>query len=138
MLAYRSYVYVRVYNKPSEFLILKISHVSDAKRLFIRNEFEILKSLNSLPVVHVYGDPFSDNGRLFGFRIQELYNINVNKLAKRLDEFKEVIRTVYRAGVVINNVSISNVIRDADSNIRLIDFGFAGRIGYKVPAFFPP
>ena len=86
----------------------------------------------------MHGDPFSDEGGLFGFRMQELYNINVDELAKRLDELKEAIRTVHRAGVVINDVSISNVMRDAEDNIRLIDFGFAGRIGHKVPAFFPP
>lgn len=138
LLAYGSYAYVRVCDKPSEFPILKISHAGDAKRLFIRNEFEILKSLNSLPVVRVHGDPISDKGGLFGFRMQELYEINVDELAKRLDELKEAIRTVHRAGIVINDVSISNVMCDAEGNIRLIDFGFAGRIGHKVPAFFPP
>ncbi len=96
MLAYGSYTYVRVCDKPSEFPIFKISHDGNAKRLFIRIDFEILKSLNSLPVVRVHGDPISDKGGLFGFRMQELYKINVGELAKRLDELKEEIRTVRR------------------------------------------
>ncbi|KAI4262447.1 MAG: hypothetical protein L6R35_007381, partial [Caloplaca aegaea] len=109
LLAYGSYAYVRVCDKkPSEFPILKISHYAgDPKRLFIRNEFEILKSLDSLPVVvRVHGNPLSDQGGLFGFRMQELYQINVDELATRLDELKEAIRTVHRAGIVINDVSI--------------------------------
>ena len=138
LLAYGSYAYVRVFDEPSDFPILKMSHNGDAKRLFIRNEFEILKSLNSLPVVRVQRDPISDERGLFGFRMQELYGIDVGELAKRLDELEEAIKTVHRAGIVINDVSISNIMRDAEGNIRLIDFGFAGRVGHKVPAYFPP
>ena len=46
--------------------------------------------------------------------MQELYNINVEELANRLDELKEAIGTVHRAGLVVNDVSISNVMRDAE------------------------
>ncbi|KAI4129293.1 MAG: hypothetical protein LQ338_002302 [Usnochroma carphineum] len=115
-----------------------MSHGGDAKRLFISNEFEVLKTLDSLPVVRVQGEPISDEHGLFGFRMQELYRINVAELAERLDELEETITTVHRAGIVINDVSISNVMRDAEDNIRLIDFGFAGRIGCEIPVYFPP
>jgi len=137
LLDYGSYAYIRVLDESSEYPIVKMSHDGDAKRLFIRREFEILKSLNTLPVVCVQDEPLSDDGGLFGFRMQKLYSINIVELAERLEELKEAIRMVHKAGIVMNDVSISNVMLDARDKITLIDFGFAGRIGENVPTFFP-
>jgi len=69
--------------------------------------------------------------------MQKLYSINIVKLAKRLEELKEVIRIVYKARIVINDVLISNVILNARDKIILINFGFTRRIRENVPTFFP-
>lgn len=47
-------------------------------------------------------------------------------------------KRVHEAGIVTNDVSISNVILDTQDKMTLIDFGFAGRIREEVLSFFPP
>lgn len=83
-------------------------------------------------------EPVSDKDGILGFYMQKLCKINIIELAERLDELKDAIEMVHEAGIVVNDVSISNIMLDAQNNITLIDFGFAGRIGEKVPDFFPP
>lgn len=138
MLDYGSYPYVRIIDKASRYPILKIAHYGDANRHFISREFEMLKLLKSRPVVRVQEEPVSDENGLFGFHMQNLCKINRIELAERLDELKDAIERVHETGIAINDVSISNVMLDAQDNITLIDLGFAGRIGETVPSFFPP
>lgn len=138
MLDYGSYAYVRILNKSSRYPILKIAHHGDPNRHFISREFAMLKLCKIQPVVRVQEEPVSDENGLFGFYMQKLCKINRIELAERLDELKDVIKRVHEAGIAINDVSISNVMLDAQDNITLIDFGFAGRIGEKIPSFFPP
>lgn len=138
MLEYGSYAYVRISDKSSRYPILKIAHHGDARRRFIKREFEMLKLLNTQPVVRLQDEPVSDEDGLFGFRMQRLCKINTVELAERLDELEDAIRRVHATGIAINHVSISNVMLDAQDKITVIDFGFAGRIGEKVRSFFPP
>ena len=138
MLDYGSYAYIRILDESSRYPILKIAHHSDAKRQFISREFEMLRLLNTQPVVRVQEEPISDEDGLFGFRMQKLYKINRVELAERLDELEDAIKRVHETGIAINDVSISNVMLDAQDKITLIDFGFAGWIGEEVPSFFPP
>ena len=137
MLEYGSYAYIRIFDEPSLYSVLKIAHRGDAKRQFISREFEILKLLNTQPVVRVHEEPLSDQDGLFGFQMQELYKINTSELAKRLDELEYAIKKVHEAGIAINDVSISNVMLDAQNRITLVDFGFAGHIGEEFPSCFP-
>ncbi len=138
MLDYGSYAYIRILDKSSRYPILKIAHYGDAKRQFISREFEMLKLLNTQPVVRVQEEPVLDKDGLFGFFMQELYKINIVELAERLDELENAVQRVHEAGIAINDVSISNIMLDAQDKITLIDFGFAGRIGEEIPSFFPP
>ncbi|KAI9799440.1 MAG: hypothetical protein M1825_004540 [Sarcosagium campestre] len=138
MLDYGAYGYIRVVDESSQYPILKLAHGNDAERLFISREFEMLKLLNNHPVVRVREEPISDEHGLIGFRMQKLYKINLRELSERLDEFEDAIKRVHEAGIAINDVSISNVMLDANDKITLIDFGFAGRIGERIPSFFPP
>ena len=138
LLGYGSYAYIRILNESSRYPILKIAHQGDAKRHFISREFEILKLLNTQPIVRVQEEPVSDENGLFGFYMQKLCKINIVELAERLDELEDAIKKVHGAGIAINDVSISNIMLDAQDKITLIDFGFAGRIGEEVPHFFPP
>ncbi len=138
ILDYGSYAHIRILDDSSQYPILKIAHHGDAERQFISREFEMLKMLNTQPVVRVQEEPISDEDGLFGFHMQKLYKINTVELAKRLDELEDAIKRVHEAGIAINDISISNVMLDAQDKITLIDFGFAGRIGEEVPSFFPP
>ena len=70
LLDYGSYALVRICDEPNEFPVIKLAHDRDAQCLFIRNEFNILKSLQSQPVVKVYGTPLSDANGIFGFQMQ--------------------------------------------------------------------
>ncbi|KAI9889124.1 MAG: hypothetical protein M1814_005786 [Vezdaea aestivalis] len=138
VLDYGSYAQVRTLDGSSHYPILKIAHRSDPKRHFISREFDMLRSLKSQPVVRVRKGPVSDEDGLLGFYMQKLYKINMADLSERLDELQDALRMVHEAGVVINDVSVSNVMVDEHDKITLIDFGFAGRIGQEVPFFFPP
>ncbi len=138
MLDYGSYAYVRILDKSSRYPILKIAHRGDAKRHFISREFEMLRLLKTQPVVRVHEEPVSDEDGIFGFYMQKLSKISRIELAGRLDDLLDAIERVHEAGIAINGVSISNVMLDAENNITLIDFGFAGPIGQVIPSFFPP
>ncbi|KAL9123652.1 MAG: hypothetical protein Q9217_006935 [Psora testacea] len=138
LLDYGSYAYIRVLDESSEYSILKVAHDGDAQRQFICREFEMLKLLDTQPVVRVRKEPISDKNGLFGFHMQKLYKIKTVELAERLDELEKAIKVIHEAGIAINDVSISNVMLDVQDNITLIDFGFAGRIGEEIPSFFPP
>ena len=67
-----------------------------------------------------------------------MYQINTVELFGRLDGLYDAIETVHEAGIAINNISISNVMLDANDGIILIDFGFAERITEEIPSFFLP
>lgn len=138
MLGYGSYDYIRILDESSRYPILKIAHYGDAKCQFISREFEMLKLLNTQPVVRLQEEPVSDENGLFGFHMQKLYKINTVELAERLDELEDAVKRVHEAGIAINDVSISNIMLDAQDKITLINFGFAGRIGEEVPSFLPP
>jgi Protein kinase domain len=136
-LDYGSCALIRIHNEQGDFPVIKLAHHGDAERLFIRNEFDILKSLTSEPVVRLHDRPLSDESGLFGIRMQMLQRIGIIELAERSNEVKEAVKKVHAAGVAMNDISISNVMLDRDDNITLIDFGFAGKVGTRVPPYFP-
>ncbi|KAI9707059.1 MAG: hypothetical protein M1836_000019 [Candelina mexicana] len=137
LLDYGSYAQIRILDSSAEFPVMKLAHHLDVRRQYIENESNILKSLRSLPVVQVHSDPLEDENGIFGLRMQLLQRIEIDTLVERLDEVKEAVDKVHEAGVIINDISPSNVMLDQDDNITLIDFGFAGRNGASVPDYFP-
>ncbi|MCJ1335902.1 hypothetical protein MMC09_001176 [Bachmanniomyces sp. S44760] len=138
LIDYGAYAYVRRLDESCKFSIVKMAHHGDPNRQLLCREFEILKSLDTPSVVRVQQEPLSDENGIIGFYMQRLYKIPVFDLAERLEELKDAIERVHKAGIVFNDVSISNVMLDAQDRITLIDFGFAGRIGEDIPSFFPP
>ncbi|KAL8910593.1 MAG: hypothetical protein Q9171_004132 [Xanthocarpia ochracea] len=74
----------------------------------------VLRSTNALVVVRAQEGLLSDEGGIFGFWMDEVYGIGIGELMGRLDQLKGPIRMIHDAGMVIDDVSINNVMHDGE------------------------
>lgn len=108
--------------------------VNDRQRQFIRDEFEILRELSSggTPVVRVHPEPFADDKGVFGFRMEKLLSVDLSTELDR-GELVRCLEQMHDKGVVHNDFNFSNVMRDGEGKLVVIDFGRSGRVGSEVP-----
>ncbi|KAJ4306279.1 hypothetical protein N0V88_001078 [Collariella sp. IMI 366227] len=138
-----------VVNDIEEYPLVKIAF-DDRQRRIIKNEFEILRELNSkgAPVVRVHPEPLVDADGIFGFWMQCLLPLRPAADRKLLGfrtesfpmpfraylaEVQEAVKDIHRLGVVHLDLRPWNVMTDQDGKITVIDFGCAQRIGDKIP-----
>lgn len=115
------------------FPIIKLAHPGNEFRLRIQHEFDIMQAMATvtpaLTVPKIDQTPLSDEQGIFGYRLQHLIKLEQGELGRRLSDVKHAIECLHGAGFSHGDMNQSNVMKDNQGNIVLIDFGCAGKIG---------
>jgi hypothetical protein len=121
--------------------IIKLAHHGEEFRLRIQHEFEIIQDMTriamSLPIPKVDEHPLLDDQEVYGYRLEYLFCLERNELLRRLPEIRQAVRQLHEAGFSHGDLSQSNVMKNKEGAIVLIDFGYAGKIGTQVPLSVP-
>ncbi|KAI9809843.1 MAG: hypothetical protein M1825_000276 [Sarcosagium campestre] len=118
-----------------DFPICKVA-IDERQRYLLRGEFSMVQNLASkdLPIVRIHADPLVDEEGIFGFRMEELFPIDVEGAAKYSSEITKAIREINRHGVVHYDIQPCNIMQNKEGLITIIDFGRAGFVGQVIPA----
>ncbi|KAH6952365.1 hypothetical protein BKA56DRAFT_242864 [Ilyonectria sp. MPI-CAGE-AT-0026] len=118
------------------FPICKIAS-NDQQKSLIYDEFcilqKLLRSYPEAPVVQICQEPLEDDDGIFGYRMEELSRINFNEFPGYYGEIQNAVQIMHKTGVIHNDLSISNIMLNAQHRITLIDFGRAGYVGERIP-----
>jgi RIO-like serine/threonine protein kinase len=117
----------------------KIAHRAEVSQRFICNEFGILQELHSseAPVVKIGEIPLVDEHGIFGFTMEELYPIMPKDIPLYYEDIENALDKVHKLGYIITDVTVSNVMLTDEGQVRLIDFGQAGKLGEPLPEYHP-
>ena len=118
-----------------EFPVCKIALDARQRRL-VQDEFSILRDLSSrgVPIVRTHQQPLNDEKGIFGFRMEMLADIDLETAADYIPDIEQAINDIHRCGIVLQDISPSNIMLNQHKRITLIDFGRAGYIGKKIPS----
>ena len=121
--------------------IIKLAHEGEEFRSRIQHEFEIIQDMHKttwrLPIPKVDSHPLLDNQRIFGYRLEPLIHLERGELSRRLREVREAVHQLHQAGFSHGDLSESNMMKNKEGAIVLIDFGCAGKIGAQAPLSIP-
>ncbi|KAF1952056.1 hypothetical protein CC80DRAFT_453112 [Byssothecium circinans] len=123
-----------LYDKEDAFPVLKVG-MDDRQRRLIRDEFSILCYLAShgCPVVRVHPEPLVDDEGIFGFMMEELFEIKVASGHVYTAQITSSIEQIHQKGVIHNDLSPSNLMKNKEGRVTLIEFGHAGYLGDQIP-----
>lgn len=138
LIDYGSYASIRI-TEHDPFPVLKLAHSDELCIKLIQREFEVLTELTELglPVVKMDQQPILDNGVTCGYRMEKLSKLEPSELHSRSDEIKRTLDQFHSAGFCHGDFTPSNIMKDKNNSITLIDFSFSGQVGSAVPEFFP-
>ncbi|KAI0873037.1 hypothetical protein GGS24DRAFT_410957 [Hypoxylon argillaceum] len=138
LLDYGTYASIRT-TKQFRFSILKLAHPDKHSIELIQHEFRILEVLSKLglPIPDVDPQPILDHGTICGYRVRELFKLDLSELRSRSHEIEDALARLHSAGFCHGDISPSNIMKDDGDRIFLIDFSFAGRTGFAVPSCIP-
>jgi tRNA A-37 threonylcarbamoyl transferase component Bud32 len=121
--------------------IMKLSHPDQISRARIQHEISMIKDMTRtsqvLPIPKMCDSLLSDGLGVFGYRPERLTRLERRELQSRLPEVREAVRFLHQAGFSHGDLSPSNVMKNDQGAIILIDFGYAGRIGTMIPNSVP-
>jgi serine/threonine protein kinase len=121
--------------------ILKLAHQAEEFRLRLQHEFEIIQDMTmtakSLPIPRVDDHPLRDDQGTFGYRLEFLVCLEKDELVHRLPEVREAVQQLHEAGFSHGDLSQSNMMKNKEGAIVLIDFGCAGKIGTQAASSVP-
>jgi hypothetical protein len=138
--AYGSYGHVReAISSDGHIFTYKIAHNTPQSRQLIQNEFSILTNLSSqdLPIVRVYEPACKDENGLFGFRMEKLHKISPDRIPHHYEDIERAVHQLHKKNYVHADLTISNIMADDQGQIRLVDFGHAGKLGDPLPHDHP-
>ncbi|KAK4130696.1 hypothetical protein BT67DRAFT_445496, partial [Trichocladium antarcticum] len=139
LLDYGSHASIRV-SENDPFPIIKLAHADDSSLKLIQHELAALAEIFSVgfPVAAFDKDwPIQDNGITCGYRMRRLWKLEMSELESRGDDIRQALGELHSAGFCHGDFNPSNIMKDDNGDIILIDFSFAGRIGDVVPSYFP-
>lgn len=123
----------------SNFPIVKLAHPDDISRALIQREYDIIKKLSGLALaVPIVSDvPVLADGNICGYRMVELYDIRREEMQGLLGEVKQTVARFHDVGYSHGDLSPSNVMKDVNGRVTLIDLSFSGKLDDQIPSWFP-
>lgn len=117
-----------------EYPICKVA-IDDRQRRLLRDEFNILRHLATyhVPAVHTHPQPLVDEHGVFGFRMEKLAEIGSETAEDYIPEIEKAVNSIHQCGVVLHDISPSNIMLDERGHVTIVDFGRAGYIGENIP-----
>ena len=118
--------------------VFKFAHPDEVSRRWVAREFKMMQDLSKTKAVaRVADEPLTDERGIFGFRLQRLYRVELRELQERFEEVEDLLETLHQAGYCHGDCSPSNIMKDVEGTLVLIDLAFAGRLGEGIPKDFP-
>jgi len=124
----------------TEYPMYKIAHRTHTSIRFINNELQVLQELHpsDLPIVKIGAHALVDDSGVFGFTMEELIPISPEDIPLYLKDMERILRRIHHESRTVHtDVSISNFMVNAKRQLRLIDFGQAGKLGDVLPEHHP-
>jgi serine/threonine protein kinase len=122
----------------ADFPVIKIAHPDHEARQQLRHEFAFMKKVAGFPGMAKFDSmPLQDEDGIYGFRQERLSEIEFKDIGLYSNEVREVVRALHKLGYCHGDLSPSNVMRNENGQVVLIDFAFSGRIGDIVPQHVP-
>jgi serine/threonine protein kinase len=66
--------------------------------------------------------------------MERLVDINIETAAEYIPEIKNAIHTIHQCGIIVQDISPSNIMINQQGDITIIDFGRAEYIGESIPS----
>ncbi len=136
---YGTHASIRI-SDDDDFPITKLAHPEDKLSLqLIGHEFNVLCTIKGAGYRTVDFDPVPVicDGAIHGYRMKKLVKLDCYELGLRWEEFEEAVQQLHDIGVCHGDLHPSNVMKDDNNELVLIDLSFAGRVGSPVPSFMP-
>lgn len=119
------------------FPICKVA-IDARQRASVSEEFQLMRfpetNAPDIPIPRVHTSPLREGADMLGFRMEKLHEIPLGGHLEHFGELETAVRKLREYGIVHFDLSPNNIMLDGSGNIRLIDFGRAGRAGQNVPA----
>jgi serine/threonine protein kinase len=137
-LDYGAHASVRI-SKNEQFPVFKLSHNDELSLQLMQHELDALVTLSGLGyhIADFNKQPIQVTGIIYGYRMKRLYKLDVAEMQSRAKEIRKALYDLHSAGYCHGDLNPSNIMKDDDGRITIIDFSFAGRIGDKCPSYFP-
>jgi serine/threonine protein kinase len=94
-------------------------------------------SAKRVPVVRTYDKPLSDEKGIFGFRMERLFEIDLDTAARYIPKIEIAVQDIHRCGVVHRDISPSNLMLNRAGAIVMLDFSRARYDGKELPSYHP-
>jgi RIO-like serine/threonine protein kinase len=116
----------------------KLAHKSQLSRKLISDGYSTLTNLSSqgLPIVQV-DYAFKDKDGIFGFRMERLFRIRPKDISHHYEAIEDAVHQLHEKGYVHADLTFSNIMLNDQGEVRLIDFGHAGKLGEPLPPYHP-
>lgn len=138
--SYGSYSHVRESMPPNGPLpMYKLAHSTGLALQFLKNEFSVLTHLSSydLPIVKVDSHALNDSRGIFGFRMEKLVKLSIKDCPGYYTAVEDAVHLLHEKDCIHGDLTISNIMLNDQGNVRLIDFGLAGKKGEPLPSYHP-
>jgi serine/threonine protein kinase len=119
--------------------ILKLAHHDQESKDLMQNEYRMLKRWTplKLPIPAISDEPVFEDGSIRGYRMEELYRLGSAEMQCRSEEIRSAVKKLHDAGYSHGDMSRSNVMKNSQGRIILIDVSCSGPVGEQVPCYFP-
>jgi hypothetical protein len=135
VLKYGGDSHIRIlHGRKDEYPVCKVAS-NDRKRQLIQDEFSIICNLaaSHCPVVRIHTEPLADEQGVFGFWMEELLEIGSDEGGNFSEQIKDAVTRVHGCRIIHYDLSPSNIMRNKEGRVKLIDFGRAGYLGDEIP-----
>jgi RIO-like serine/threonine protein kinase len=119
--------------------IIKLAHPDAESLALLQYEYKVLHrlALFDLPTPSFSDEPILECGKIRGYRMKELHKLEHDELRLRSEDTKQTVKQFHEAGYSHGDLSLSNVMKDDQGRIILIDVSCSGPIGAKIPSCVP-
>lgn len=119
--------------------ILKIAHPRPVSRARLQHEIEMLQEMkrHQIPVPLFDPTPLVDTEGIYGYRMEKLSPLDFNDLGAVSMELRQIVARMHDCGYSHGDLTPSNVMRDGNGSVVLIDPSFSGRLGEPTPTHIP-